>query len=286
MWLAHNYALLPATDASRQLAADMVGWYQKALAHKPNTHPKRGVVESIPGQVLQFAVERAQVTAEEAGMRQQLLQRWHELMRESLDAIGEPLSHLQRTVCAPKVLSAAPGAGLQAIHYDVAHPDARSAAGDLSAILYLTPTQSTALPIYDARAGEQLLHEEAEVRRKLAPLVDPLFFHSVPVEPGNLVLFRHGVMHYGVANEGSSDPRLVLFSMLCTTPPQITNDPDAFQQHVWTWVAEAFGEGSPRHLATLDQYKGLQPLRHFTRDYATSLKQKLKEEVSKAITTL
>lgn len=285
MWLAHNYALVVATDASKQLAADFVVWYRGALAHKENMNLKRGVVAYIPGSVMQLAVERAQVSADEVGVRQRLLQRWEELVRSALATIGEP-PDVQRSFCAPKVLSAPSGCGLQAIHCDVPHPDDKSVGGDMSAILYLTPTHSTALPIYDARAGEQLLHPDMEVRRKMAPLVDPLFFHSVPVEPGDLVLFRHQVMHYGVANADSTDPRLVLFSMLCTTPPQVTSDPDAYQQHVWTWFADAFGEGSPRHLAALVQHKDFHPLLHFSREDAATIKLKLKEEASKAIAKL
>ena len=207
-------------------------------------------------------------------------------MRHAMLLVGEP-PHLQRSFCAPKILSAPPGLGLQAIHCDVPHPDDKNVAGDLSAILYMTPTKSTALPIYDARAGEQLIHENVEVRRKMAPLMDPLFFHSVPVEPGDLVLFRHQVMHYGVANQDSTEPRLVLFSMLCTTPPQVTSDPDAYQQHIWTWFAEAFGNGSPRHLAVLAQYNDeFHPLEHFTRAEANAIRQSLKKEASEAIAKL
>jgi hypothetical protein len=150
----------------------------------------------------------------------------------------------------------------------------------------LTPTNSTALPIYDARAGEQLLHDDLQVRRRMTPLMDPLFFHSVPVEPGDLVIFRHQVMHYGVANQDIAEPRLVLFRMLCTTPPALNSDPDGYQQHVWTWFAEAFGQGSPRHLAALAHYSEYHPLGHFPRATAIALKRTLKEEAMKAITGL
>jgi len=108
-----------------------------------------------------------------------------------------------------KLLRAAPGMGLQEVHFDV--PEYEKARQCYSVLVYLTPTESTAVPkdpLGELRdtfmEGEQTPSPSAlhKLRREN--------FQTWRVEAGDLLVFNAAVPHFGVANPDQHD-RYVLF---------------------------------------------------------------------------
>lgn len=141
------------------------------------------------------------------GLRVRLRSSSEALARSVLHSVAVNATSLQ--LVDIKLLRAASGEGLQDIHYDV--PEYEKARQCYSVLLYLTATESTAVPKVplnelrdtftegEKRPSQSALHK---LRRDN--------FHTWRVEAGDLLAFSAAVPHFGVANPDQHD-RYVLF---------------------------------------------------------------------------
>jgi hypothetical protein len=108
-----------------------------------------------------------------------------------------------------KLLRAAPGKGQQEVHYDV--PEYESAVQCYTVLLYLTPTESTAvpkLPLSELR--DTFTEREKRPSPSALQKLQRENFHTCRVDAGDLLAFNAAVPHFGVANPDLHD-RHVLF---------------------------------------------------------------------------
>ena len=95
-------------------------------------------------------------------------------------------------------------------------------------LIYLGDTMSTLVPRYPVSYGmsSNNLYED------IKSLWRKEHYYSVPVSCGDILIFKHDVIHAGVENQTAIN-RNVLFLLYCTTSSIIA---DAFQQYEWTWL--------------------------------------------------
>lgn len=157
-------------------------------------------------------------------------------------------------VVVPKLLTSAPEAGRQGVHWDC--KGGHLVHNKLSCVLYCTMTHSTALPRFPQ--NQFVSDNPAELRRN-AYLLDPEWYHSVPVFAGELAIFLQHVPHFGVRNR-SSQNRVVLFTMLSPSNEAAQDDHQFFR---WMFMAEAFGTNSKQFAEALVENKQYSPLQRY-----------------------
>jgi hypothetical protein len=136
-------------------------------------------------------------------------------LRSSSEALGRSVLHgvevdaTSLQLVDIKLLRAAAGKGLQEVHYDVREYE--KAVQCYTVLLYLTPTESTAVPKLPLSELRDTF-TEGEKKPTAAALkkLQQDNFHTWRVDAGDLLAFNAAVPHFGVANPDPHD-RLVLF---------------------------------------------------------------------------
>lgn len=173
---------------------------------------------------------------------------------------------------AAKWLQAKPKQGNQALHLDSIYFER------LSVLIYLGDTMSTLLPRYPVSYGVGSNNQYDDIRSLRLWRKD--HYYSVPVFSGDILIFKHDIIHAGVENQTKFN-RNVLFLLYCPTSSNIA---DAFQQYEWTWLFFAInrGQASNEFFASLIRNINYDPLRHFPN---LQLRQRIHNELVKLIST-
>ena len=194
----HGWALQPGHRNSRALAA---GWLTLATSTElKNWEEKRGGF-------YQHSTHDSLVCSHLDELRVRL--------RASSEALGRSVLHgvevdaTTQQLVDIKLLRAAAGKGLQEVHYDV--PEYEKAVQCYTVLLYLTQTESTAVPKLPLSELRDTF-TEGEKKPTAAALkkLQRNNFHTWRVEAGDLLAFNAAVPHFGVANPDLHD-RFVLF---------------------------------------------------------------------------
>jgi hypothetical protein len=236
-----GYVRVPATDASRLLAWKMMSIDRGA--------PSSQAVDVISGNVRQYdltattRVERFKEAVDE----------WSRIVKELADSVDIDTKSLH--VVDPKLLVARPKEGLQPVHFDCARTSLSS--NLYSAILYCSNgCLSTALPKFPANDLLSYSHIPAEMQ-SVAHLLERDQYESLPVQVGDMVLFRQSTPHFGVQNDCARDNRIVLFSILSHSSAA---NQDAGQVFPWLYTGEAFSWNSEEFARSLVENKQYQPI--------------------------
>jgi hypothetical protein len=129
------------------------------------------------------------------------------LARSALHGVQVDATSLQ--LVDIKLLRAARGHGLQEVHYDV--PEYEKARQCYTVLLYLTPTESTAVPkVPLSELRDTFTDGEKRPPAAALHMLRRNNFHTRRVEAGDLLVFNAAVPHFGVANPDLHD-RYVLF---------------------------------------------------------------------------
>jgi hypothetical protein len=148
------------------------------------------------------------------GLKPDLIARMKELNELADDYFREGLRCCGITTplhcSAMKTLRVEEGQGLQPVHLDV--KGKQESRHRVACIMYLVPTQSTAMPRLTLDEMEPALRS----RRRAEHLCAPEHFQSFRVECGDMMIFNTRVLHFGVQNT-SDEPRLVFYAMYSTT---------------------------------------------------------------------
>lgn len=237
--LRYGYALVRATPETLALAL-LVATLQGQL-------PASAVATIIGGLVSQ--VDLAGVHGFKATRKT-----W----KTSVCALGQRLGlPSQLRAVLPKLLTATTGNGGQAIHWDAIEGPA--APDRYSVILYCSAgAQSTAMPRFPLSAFTPDVTSPASMRQ-FAHLLDTDWFHSVPVFPGDMMIFSQRVPHYGTENPSLS-PRIALFGLLSTS---FARSQDKFQMFRWRYMEEAYGPQSLQFAHALVDDAAQRPLFRF-----------------------
>ena len=145
--------------------------------------------------------------ADADGRRSSTAQKCIADQRKLFEQLGVDMTDLE---CSEwSLLMARSGTGLQPVHFDI--PVYRHAVRMFTVILYCTPTMSTAFPKLSlANLRDTFTTGEAEPSLEAMEKLTDDKFISLPVQPGQLAVFRCDVPHYGVLNTAKED-RVVAF---------------------------------------------------------------------------
>ncbi|MDO9333798.1 MAG: hypothetical protein Q7T57_04675, partial [Dehalococcoidales bacterium] len=243
--------LLRADDVARALAADVL--------RLPLVGAKR---DPIAGDVTQYDLASVLPRA--------LQTQWHAVMRAAATTVGiSDASEL--SIQAEKLLSAAPGKGEQALHFD-RDDEADRLRRVFSCILYCSHgAHSTAvprfapgdfaLPVYDdSEAVLNATELRATVERGLW---EDEAYHQCNVAPGDVMIFSQAVPHRGTRNPLALAPRICLFSIVT---PFAEPKQDDFQVYRWMYIAAAYGFASRELAAAVHRDRAHRPLDRFSAD--------------------
>jgi hypothetical protein len=240
-WARHGYALAPLTDESIALAASARELVQ---ARQLWTEGGAAVEQSrIAGDVLQTSL---------AELEADLQRRFHALARKQMNEICPGQQADRATFACVKALVAMSGKGAQPIHWDSirwAYSKEAPEASVVSVLLYCTPCNSTSVPRFPVSTFADK-EPDADGRRLRAVYLAPGYFHSVPVQAGHMLFFRHSVPHAGVACEADAadKQRIVLFDMFSQRLNGLSAEDQYFE---WSYLRDAFGDRSEEYKRSL-----------------------------------
>lgn len=152
-----------------------------------------------------------------------LPQQLHSVSMRLAASVGADVSSLYPANLAPSLLVAQPGLGLQGIHCD--DFSAWTPAEDLrrlTVVLYCGDSLSTAMPRFSRAAFCPDMTCKPS-KQKFVRFLSPRWFHTVPVEAGDMLIFRQCVPHYGPLNV-ATQPRMGCFSMLSPSKDEDQDD--------------------------------------------------------------
>ncbi len=213
----YGYALIRKTPESESFSWDLSQVHElDTMCNPPQTLISGNVTQIDTSQISCFA--------------KNFETRWTELIRSTLSKLLLPNIEDMRLI-APKFLSVVKGQGEQPIHWDSPKGYAERDNLKLSIVLYCSSgASSTAMPRFPSKVME--IDENDTHKLKLhAPLLDPKYFHSVPVFSGDIMVFYQKIPHYGVQNN-SIQKRMVLFTMILLNPEDM-QDSDELQYFRW-----------------------------------------------------
>ena len=257
-------ALFPPTAAMELVARGMRALaeqhgLQQVAEHAPSLRRAQRV---IAGGVVQTPLTTLRkLEDEQTAMLEQLELQFHlEVTARYAQLMpGADLSALRFS--GSKALVCAPNTGEQMLHWDSTRwaPDNQ----EVTALLYCTPCDSARLPRFCVH--EQLPLEltgatqaDHDTRASRGFLLSDDYFHSVPVLPGTLLLFRHAAPHAGTANRTAHN-RIALFDMVV---PRKDPPPASEQYFSWHYVRDAAGECSAQFADALRANSQHEPLGH------------------------
>lgn len=236
MFNSNGFIRIDGTEQSRAIAWEMM-----------SQRPRAGG-ELIAGRV------RQQDIAANSGLKKAFTA-LETLLRGYARALGVLHDDKPLYLVEPKILVAPPGKGHQAVHWD--GPRNREAAEKLSCILFCSNGHNgTAMPTFptDERFSFSDVREELW---QVAHLLDPEYYESKPVQPGDIIIFRQSTPHFGVENTSAKDDRVVLFCMLS---PSAAEGQDAVQTFPWGFIGQAFGWESYPFAKSLVENREFKPL--------------------------
>lgn len=199
----------------------------RLLAHRVMQMPRR----SKRGVTISGNTRQLELSDEDDG----ILQSWHHLVRETATRLG--IDATQMHIVDPKLLLTGATSGFdQAVHFDCERGQAASS--KFSVLLFCSSGHmGTALPRFPV-SHELSFSSEAQHMQRVAHLLDPAQYESLPAMQGDIIFFAESTPHYGVRNSCSQGDRVVLFSILS---PSAESMQDAHQVFPWLFVGDAFG---------------------------------------------
>lgn len=163
---------------------------------------------------------------------QLLKQQTESLFRNRLDQLN--IYHSMLFLSSAKFLVSDYNEGEQPKHWD------SNIYENVTCLLYCTDCMSTSLPIFPSNLLGASEFDNVQLLRNQAFLLQQQFFHSIPVQAGTIIMFKHSTPHSGVMNDNLNDQRIVLFSMLSNTPDNFNSNQDAYQLFEWQFMKEAY----------------------------------------------
>lgn len=124
---------------------------------------------------------------------------------------------------------------------------------------------------------------DADTPAKMADvsfLLSPSLFHSVPVHPGDILVFKQSVVHHGVMNPNHED-RIILFDILSS---KMTKAQDKYQYYIWMWMRDAHGANSPQFAEALMEWKSQKPVARYGKQAAIESAEGIDEMIAQAET--
>ena len=243
----YGYARVRSTETSRHVAWDVMRLCPSHRAKGSTT---------ISGKVKQIDLT---IQTDSGAELHALVPRWVELIHNTAASLG--IAHERLHAVDPKLLVAFPGLGHQAVHWDCARDE--FSAQKYSFILYCSAgSYSTALPKFPADNDLSFSSDRAKMQ-KVAHLLGPDNYESLPVLPGDIVVFRQSTPHFGVANVCKQADRVVLFGMLSPSPESMQ---DARQVYPWLYIPAAFGYNSSEYARALVDGREFSPLERIRQD--------------------
>ena len=156
-----------------------------------------------------------------------------------------------------KLLIAPPNRGKQFVHWDRTRD--RKISNAYTFLLCCTNgCHSTALPTFEANEILSFSNKPSEMRKVAHLLQDtPENYKSLPMEVGEIVLFKQTLPHYGVANSMPQENRVMLFCVLSEFPEW---NQDTDQVPAWLFVGHAFGWISEEFASSLVANRAHDPI--------------------------
>lgn len=194
----HRWSLQPSTRNSRSITT---GWLLLATSNElKRWEEKRGGYSA-------HETDMPLMCSHMDELRVRLRSSSDALARTMLRSLHVDTSQLQLN--SIRLNRAAAGQGLQNVHFDVTEYDL--ATKSFTVLLYITPTESTAVPTAPlAELRDTFTVGEHRPPKKALQKLQRSEFYTTRVEAGALLVFNAAVPHYGVANPDLHD-RYVLF---------------------------------------------------------------------------
>ena len=208
-FLLYGYCLIRA-DSSRRDLALLLGALRAAI--------DAAKITKINGNVDMLDVSDPANSA-----RVELLKLWDDAVLALVDQLGQPAS--ARHVSARSLLAAEPGRGRQVLHFDGWEgPDI--APDTLSVLTFCSnPATSTFLPRFSLAHFQPNMSDPASMQ-DFSYLLEPQWYYSVAVQPGDMLIFSQRIPHWGPENTASV-PRLAAFCQVSRPPPPKLKAPAA-----------------------------------------------------------
>lgn len=272
----YGYCLIRGDDTFKQLAN---GFNTNIVACEKKLAKANRDIFDTTSNIISGGVRQIDITK---------VQRAPILVQNILDEIDERVRHHLKIILpsadyarfvssnyrinAAKWLQAKPGFGDQALHLDSAQFER------FSVLIYLGDTMSTLLPRYPlvySMASNNHYEDSRSVRLWCRD-----HYYSVPVSCGDILLFRHDIIHAGVKNMLAINRNVLFLLYDVTSKPSA----DEFQQYEWTWLYHAINRGqtSEELFSSLIRNSKYRPLSHIMNDED---RQKIYQELSNLISS-
>lgn len=254
-------ALHTLSEAVRQFAID------NDLQHDWEDSKLEAAQQRISGVVVQNELAKFEKLDLLPGQQATIAQ-LRELLRAEMMRIYAVLLYSEQlyiqgrlTFWGTKILVAQLANGAQSLHWDSTSESLQREDVEVTGLLYCTPCESARLPRFSRYWSERMVSSK-ESGRELAFMLHPRFFHSEPVQPGTLVLFRHTLPHAGTANTDPEGLRIVLFDAIVGMADAPSPEQQWFE---WNFLDWAFGKNSVQSHAAItreEKYHARHPLQH------------------------
>lgn len=266
--LEHYGFALVRSDAERSSFASQI----RRLPYHSDSSP-----DTIGGDVIQHDLSDAHFAAFNQAHKdggESLCGKYERIMRGVLNELG--IANTSLFFLNPKLLVARASIGEQAIHTD-SYKGMHAPPTVITVVMYVSEGHmSTAVPRLPWLAMEGALGDLKEAAR----LWDKTMFHSVPVHPGDVLVFYQRLPHYGVRNQHPDGAdRLALFSMFSDSP---NPNQDASQFFRWQLFALAYGYQSKEYFDALIADKQQKPLTRWTGPKGKAALERTERELFKA----
>lgn len=242
-WREYDYVLLPFSFNGTFIARKVRAMAEERELHRLGSLPTEGPEAAqslINGKVVQSSVEKRDVLDRETRRR------FRHTVLNLLRQVEPESAELNYHWSGMQVLIAPPGHGKQPIHFDSTRWESGTHRNHIiTALLFCSDCNSSLLPRYPGGIfTSQLKTESPHATHCVELLSNPHAFHSVPVEEGALLLFRHSVAHAGVACATGAPNRIVLFDELSPNKKAFERDS---QYNVWNFSHDVDGKRSERY---------------------------------------
>jgi hypothetical protein len=207
----HSFCLQRATNDTRR-CVELVHQLRDALTKDHN-------VSVLHNGTRQYQVSTLHGPHVEK-LRAELNTLWAKVARAAIRAAGlQERAHLVDV----KLMIAQPRQPAQEVHWD--SPRGPDEPDKYSIILYCTQTMSTAVPLFSNQRSLSTPGLDAVERRTIFSLLkkNPYHYHSVTVQPGDVLVMQQSVPHYAPRHLGKGE-RIVLYDMMSDDPNVLQDD--------------------------------------------------------------